>query len=232
VTLTVGEAAATYKRAMRNVQPVGEGICEICHTFIDPAYGRCYKCNSQPDMLDAVSGRGSPARGSQRSSVIGPPGRATPMRISPGRVVERLELVVDSAVDESGYAAVADAGAAGPVGGHVARFGEFEQAAVALVPRDRERRVPARDVGAGGGWSGRGVRGRPRAARGRRSRGAPGRLDAAAVEAGGELAQERVRAAQENSASRGTPSASRAWTSIRPTALKSSPSRSSVCGRL
>jgi hypothetical protein len=41
VTLTVREAAATYERGMRNVQPAGEGICELCHTFIDAAYGRC-----------------------------------------------------------------------------------------------------------------------------------------------------------------------------------------------
>jgi hypothetical protein len=54
VTLTVGEAAATYERAMRNVQFAGQGICAICHTFIDPTYDRCYKCASQPDMLDAV----------------------------------------------------------------------------------------------------------------------------------------------------------------------------------
>jgi predicted amidophosphoribosyltransferase len=54
VALTVREAAATYERAMRNVQRVGDGICAICHTFIDPAYDRCYKCASQPDTLDAV----------------------------------------------------------------------------------------------------------------------------------------------------------------------------------
>jgi predicted amidophosphoribosyltransferase len=54
VTLTVREAAATYERAMRNVQPAGDGICATCHTFIDPAYNRCYKCSSQPEPLDAV----------------------------------------------------------------------------------------------------------------------------------------------------------------------------------
>jgi hypothetical protein len=55
VTLTVREAAASYERAMSNVQPAGEGICETCHTFIDPAYSRCFKCASQPDMLDTVA---------------------------------------------------------------------------------------------------------------------------------------------------------------------------------
>jgi predicted amidophosphoribosyltransferase len=54
VTLTVAEAAATYERAMRNVLPAGDGICSRCHTFIDPAYDRCYKCDRQPDVLDAV----------------------------------------------------------------------------------------------------------------------------------------------------------------------------------
>lgn len=52
--LTVAEAAATYQRAMRNVQPAGMGVCATCHTFIDLAYDRCYKCASQPHELDAV----------------------------------------------------------------------------------------------------------------------------------------------------------------------------------
>jgi predicted amidophosphoribosyltransferase len=54
VTLTVREAAATYERAMRNVQPAGESICATCHTFIDPEYERCYRCSMQPELLDAV----------------------------------------------------------------------------------------------------------------------------------------------------------------------------------
>lgn len=54
MTLTVAEAAATYQRAMRNVQPTGRGICATCHTFVDPAYDRCYRCAGQPDMLGAV----------------------------------------------------------------------------------------------------------------------------------------------------------------------------------
>jgi predicted amidophosphoribosyltransferase len=39
---------------MRNVQPAGVGICATCHTFIDPEYHRCYRCSSQPELLDAV----------------------------------------------------------------------------------------------------------------------------------------------------------------------------------
>jgi len=39
---------------MRNVRPAGAGICTLCHTFIDPAYDRCYKCAVQPEMLDTV----------------------------------------------------------------------------------------------------------------------------------------------------------------------------------
>lgn len=54
MALTVGEAAATYGRAMRNVLPAGVGICHICHTFIAPAFSLCWKCASQPNQFDAV----------------------------------------------------------------------------------------------------------------------------------------------------------------------------------
>jgi hypothetical protein len=73
-------------------------------------------------------------------------------------VVEGCGVVGHRTVDEPGLAAVADAGATRPVGGHVARLGELEQAAVALVPWDRERRAAERDLGAltrwPGGWVG------------------------------------------------------------------------------
>lgn len=39
---------------MRNVVPTGNGVCLTCHTFIDPAYSRCYSCNGTPDELDVV----------------------------------------------------------------------------------------------------------------------------------------------------------------------------------
>ncbi len=54
MALTVGEAAATYEKAMRNVLPAGPGICVVCHTFIDREYSRCYRCGNQPSELDAV----------------------------------------------------------------------------------------------------------------------------------------------------------------------------------
>ncbi|MDA0184366.1 hypothetical protein OJ997_28940 [Solirubrobacter phytolaccae] len=54
MTLTVTEAAATYVNAMRNVLPAGPGVCDVCHTFIDPGYSRCYACSSQPSPLDVV----------------------------------------------------------------------------------------------------------------------------------------------------------------------------------
>ena len=52
--LTVQEASETYASAMRNVQPVGPGICGRCHCFVDPGFSRCYKCGHEPDLLDLV----------------------------------------------------------------------------------------------------------------------------------------------------------------------------------
>jgi hypothetical protein len=39
---------------MRNVQDVRDGICSICHTFIDPAWSTCYACANQPNDLGVV----------------------------------------------------------------------------------------------------------------------------------------------------------------------------------
>lgn len=52
--LTVTEASAAYENAMRNVLAAGEGICSVCHTFIDPAFQICYPCHEQPNLIDAV----------------------------------------------------------------------------------------------------------------------------------------------------------------------------------
>ena len=90
--------------------------------------------------------------------MTGPRSRAAQQQLARRRLVERLGLVVDVAVDEARLAAVAHAGAAGPVGGHVARLGELEQAAVAVVPRDRQCRAAERDLGARAGRARRRVR--------------------------------------------------------------------------
>ncbi|HEX7058342.1 MAG TPA: hypothetical protein VF176_00625 [Solirubrobacterales bacterium] len=52
--LTVTEASETYASAMRNVLPAGAGVCNTCHTFIDPQYSVCYPCLAQSEALDAV----------------------------------------------------------------------------------------------------------------------------------------------------------------------------------
>ena len=70
---------------------------------------------------------------------------------------DRFRVVFEIAGDQGGLARVADAGPARPADGHVARFGEFEQAAVVAVPGDREvaageldrRAVPGLPAG---GW--------------------------------------------------------------------------------
>lgn len=54
MTLSVVEAAATYAKAMRNIVPAGPGVCEICHTFINEDFARCYPCSSHPSHLDVV----------------------------------------------------------------------------------------------------------------------------------------------------------------------------------
>jgi predicted amidophosphoribosyltransferase len=53
-SLTVEEGSAAYLRAMRNVLASQEGICEVCKTFIPPAYRRCFSCDRQPNNLDVV----------------------------------------------------------------------------------------------------------------------------------------------------------------------------------
>jgi predicted amidophosphoribosyltransferase len=52
--LTVDEASETYASAMRNVLPAGGGVCATCKCFIDPDYGRCYKCMTTNQCLDLV----------------------------------------------------------------------------------------------------------------------------------------------------------------------------------
>jgi predicted amidophosphoribosyltransferase len=52
--ITVEEASAAYAGAMRNVLPAGPGICAVCNTFIASGYTYCYRCNDQPDLLDAI----------------------------------------------------------------------------------------------------------------------------------------------------------------------------------
>jgi predicted amidophosphoribosyltransferase len=54
MALTVEEAANTYIRAMRPVEPVRPGICSVCHTFCDPGYSRCYQCEQDSGPVDAV----------------------------------------------------------------------------------------------------------------------------------------------------------------------------------
>jgi hypothetical protein len=67
--------------------------------------------------------------------------RAAEQQLSEGGLVEWFGPVGHCAVDEPRLAAVANAGAAGPVGGHLAGLGALQQAAVAFVPGDRERRA-------------------------------------------------------------------------------------------
>ena len=73
-------------------------------------------------------------------------------------------LYLTIAGDEGGLAGVADAGAARPADGHVARFGEFEQAAVVAVPWDGEVAAGELDRGPVSGFAGGWV-GRPRGCR-------------------------------------------------------------------
>src|SRR5207247_6746464 len=49
----------------------------------------------------------------------------------------RIRAVVDAAGDEFRLAGLADAGATGPADGHVAGFGEFQEAGVVVAPADR-----------------------------------------------------------------------------------------------
>jgi predicted amidophosphoribosyltransferase len=55
VTLTVEEAANTYIRAMRPVEPVRPGICSVCHTFCNPDFSRCFQCAQDDGPLDVVA---------------------------------------------------------------------------------------------------------------------------------------------------------------------------------
>src|SRR3954447_24573072 len=95
-----------------------------------------------------------------------------------GRWLHRVGAVTDTAGDERRLTGLADAGAARPPDGYVARLGEFEQAAVVVAPRDREVAAGECDRGAASGlgdrWVGRVCR-RRRYAR-RLTRSSPERL--------------------------------------------------------
>jgi predicted amidophosphoribosyltransferase len=54
MALQVDEASRAYERAMRNIAVAGPGICRICWGFIDPDYEICYRCDHQPDGLEAM----------------------------------------------------------------------------------------------------------------------------------------------------------------------------------
>ena len=54
MAITVEEASEAYQEGMRNVPPVGDGICATCHTFVNPAFSTCYPCGHQPANLDVV----------------------------------------------------------------------------------------------------------------------------------------------------------------------------------
>lgn len=50
---TVGELSDPYANFMRTPGS-GAGCCTTCTTFVDPAYPRCYQCNSNQRWLAAV----------------------------------------------------------------------------------------------------------------------------------------------------------------------------------
>jgi predicted amidophosphoribosyltransferase len=54
MALQVDEASRGYERAMRNIATAGPGICRICWGFVDPDYETCYRCDHQPDGLEAM----------------------------------------------------------------------------------------------------------------------------------------------------------------------------------
>lgn len=54
MALSVREASDPYANFMLAPAAAGEGVCEICRTFIEPGYRRCFMCSRQPQELDAV----------------------------------------------------------------------------------------------------------------------------------------------------------------------------------
>src|ERR1700753_2402075 len=75
-----------------------------------------------------------------------------------GRGFHRLGAVVDRAGDQSRLAGVTDAGPAGPADGNVTGFGKLQQAAVVLIPRDRQAAARELDRRSGPSPAGRRVR--------------------------------------------------------------------------
>lgn len=63
---------------------------------------------------------------------------ATEEDVAWGGRVERVGQVVDFTSDQGGFAGMADAGPAGPFGGNVAGFGEFQKALETGVPSGDE----------------------------------------------------------------------------------------------
>lgn len=52
---TVDEVAAPYANFLVRVPRVAHDVCEVCHSFVDPAYARCWPCNEAVKVL----GRGT-----------------------------------------------------------------------------------------------------------------------------------------------------------------------------
>ncbi len=52
--INIEELSDSYAHAMRNVLPAGPGVCTTCKTFIDPEFTSCYRCFTQPNLLDEV----------------------------------------------------------------------------------------------------------------------------------------------------------------------------------
>src|SRR5919106_2996549 len=160
-----------------------------------PPPGRPWK--ARPSLASTSSspdgGRPSEVDG-DRSTGTG----AAQQHLSRRGVVEGLGLVRHGAVDEARLAAVADARATGPVGGNVARLGQLEQVAIALVPRERQPRAAESDIRALTRWSGRrvGVRGVVARLRAEHLAVETLRSDAPRKKACGQLAEEGRRSAQ------------------------------------
>ena len=64
--------------------------------------------------------------------------RAADEQVAVGRAFERIGLIVDRSIHESGLAAMANPGATRPSDGNVAGFGELQQALILGMPMNRE----------------------------------------------------------------------------------------------
>lgn len=51
---SIEEVSDPLANFMLNPALPGPGICSVCWTFQDPAYGQCYKCGWQPGLADVV----------------------------------------------------------------------------------------------------------------------------------------------------------------------------------